>query len=363
MRLLELEVRAFRVLREVRLALGPGLNLIVGPNASGKTSVLEAVHVLARGRSFRTPSLEEAVRRGEPGFVVRGQVESVGGRRWVALGRHGGETEVRVGVQRGRSAAFLAGHLRVWAVHAGTVALVEGGPGERRQLVDWGVFHVEPGYLDLWRRYRRALRQYNALLRRGAREAELRPWGRTLAEAGEALEALRAGWLPSWERALAGALEALGPLPSVRVGYHRGWGRGLGLGEALAAAAAAERALGFCRTGPHAMDLRLTVEGRPARRMLSRGQQKLLALAMALAAARVAAEAGAAGVLLVDDLAAELDAERRARAAELLAATGAQAIATAVEMGAFPAGAWPDVRVFHVEQGAVAPGQRGTPMI
>ncbi len=363
MRLLELEIHAFRVLREVRLALAPGLNLIVGPNASGKTSVLEAVHVLARGRSFRTPSLDEAVRRGEAGFVVRGHVEGEGGRHWMALGRRGGATEVRIGTWRGRSAAGLAGHLRVWAVHAGTVALVEGGPGERRQLVDWGVFHVEPGYLDLWRRYRRALRQYNALLRRGAGEAELRPWARTLAEAGEALEGLRSEWLRRWERALAGALEALGPLPAVRVGYQRGWSRGARLAEALAEAVAAERALGFCRTGPHTMDLRLTVEGRPARRMLSRGQQKLLALAMALAAMRVAAKRGRRAVLLVDDLAAELDPDRRAQAAALLSATGAQVLATAVEPGAFPADAWTEACLFHVEQGALRPGGGPAPMI
>ncbi len=355
MRLSELQVRGFRVLREVSLALAPGLNLVVGPNAAGKTSLLEAVHVLARGRSFRTPSLDEAVRREASGLLVRGQVEEDGHREWLGLVRSGGVTEVRAGPARGRGASLLAGRLRVTVIHAGTVALVEGPPAERRQLVDWGVFHVEPGHLQAWRRYRRALRQYNALLRQGAAPRELRPWRLALAAAGEALDAARQRWLSRWQTVLGEVLTSLGPLPPLRVGCQRGWARGRGLADALEEAQAAERQLGFCRTGPHAMELRLTVDGQPARRVLSRGQQKLVALGMAVAAARVAAEMARPALLLVDDLPAELDPGRRIQAARLLADTGSQVIATAVEAGAFPMAFWPSARLFHVERGDVRP--------
>src|SRR5271166_5070769 len=160
------QVTDFRCLQSAALEFDPRFTLISGANASGKTSLLEALYVLGRGRSFRTRRLEHLIRRGSERFIVFGEVDAFG--RRVALGVEGSPAGVRakLGGAKATSLAELAPFLPVQIIDPEIHRLIEEGPSRRRRFLDWGVFHVEPQFVQHWQSYYQVLKQRNAALRR-----------------------------------------------------------------------------------------------------------------------------------------------------------------------------------------------------
>ncbi|MDZ7748225.1 MAG: DNA replication and repair protein RecF [Halofilum sp. (in: g-proteobacteria)] len=246
----------------------------------------------------------------------------------------------------------LARALPVVVVHPGSHELVGGGPGERRRLLDFGLFHVEPGFHAVWQRYRRAVGQRNALLRGRRGERELLPWEQEIATAGARLDELRRAYVADLAPRV-GRLgeEVLGA--TVTLDYRAGWTGTAALGDALDAARARDRELLATSVGPHRADVALRLEGREVRQRVSRGQQKMLVYVLRLAQAEQLGEGGGCALLL-DDLPAELDRERRARVLALAARVGAQVFVTALEPGSLDLPPGVAAKVFHVEQGEVS---------
>ncbi len=177
MRVDSLEVVDFRNLQPLRLACAPGLNLIIGANAAGKTSLLEALYFLGRGRSFRTAQNRELIRRGGARLrVVAGLVEAGGRRVTVGVEHDGRVIGARVAGNPAETLAELARQMPVLLIDAGSHRLLEGGPRERRRFMDWGLFHGESGFLKVWRRYGAALRHRNAALRGGLDARSIDAW-------------------------------------------------------------------------------------------------------------------------------------------------------------------------------------------
>ena len=230
--------------------------------------------------------------------------------------------------------------------------LVAGAPETRRRHLDWGVFHVEPRFLDTWRRYDRALRQRNAALRR--RETTLLDaLDPQLLDAGQALGAQRREQAQHLAERLAALLPRLGPdLPPIVVEYHPGHG-GAGFAEDLAAHRKRDLERGQTQVGPHRADLVLKTEPGLARDRLSRGEQKVLAAALLLAQGELLADGGKAPVLLLDDLASELDAGHQARVLGWGLERGWQTWVTGTGCLETLREQAPDHAVFHVEQGQV----------
>ncbi|MEX2126402.1 MAG: DNA replication/repair protein RecF [Woeseia sp.] len=340
----------FRCLSSVTLEADPRYNLIHGPNASGKTSLLEAIAYLGRGKSFRGAPTHRLVRHGASEFLLFSKVQT--GSRESAVGVRNGRSGLEISVDGDRTggAAALATALPLQIVDPDVHNLVAGGPEHRRRYLDWIAFHVEQGYLGLWRRFRRALKQRNAALRDGA-TAELRGWDREFADLALEVDAAR-------QRALArtlGALETTGlRLLGSAVGfeYRQGWSADKSLPEALAVGLERDLQAGITTIGPHRADLRLIYDERQARKLVSRGQQKLLACTLILAASRVVqATLDQPLLLLLDDPAAELDTEALERLMSEVAGLNSQVIATALHGAAnlFPQ---PPAR-FHVERGVL----------
>jgi DNA replication and repair protein RecF len=349
MTLLSFSCRDFRCLAEAAMDPDPRYNLIHGPNASGKTSVLEAMAYLGRGRSFRSAPPERLVRHGAEEFVLFGRVAQ--GEREVSLGVRNGRAGlgVSVGGDRSGGAAELAEVLPLQIVDPEVHNLVAGGPEERRRYLDWIAFHVEPTYLDQWRRFRRALKQRNAALRDGAPAAALAGWDREFTEAALRIHEARRRCLAITEPVLrATATQLLGS--GIAFEYQQGWPPDQALADALASELERDRQLGTSRTGPQRADLRLSYDDRQARKLVSRGQQKLLACTLVLAATEVVQRhLGRPLLLLLDDPAAELDAASLARLMTAVAALDCQVVATALhpDQPLFPTAP----RTFHVEQG------------
>jgi DNA replication and repair protein RecF len=344
-------ITTLRCLREVELDLDPHRNYIFGPNGAGKTSLLEGLFVLGRGRSFRTRQMRRLVRHGVDGFAVFGEADVDGARRRLGVAYRAGRLEKKVDGQPAVGMAQLASLLPVHAIDPSMHAIVEGGPSERRRFLDWGVFHVEPGYLDAWKSYRRVLSQRNAALKRSAVSGELRPWSTALAEAGATVHESRRRYL-----------DRLGPFVSelgrrlldrpLTLDYRRGWTADARLEDVLAEGEPRDRENGSTEAGPHRAEIVLRLDERRVQDEASRGQQKLTAAALILS--QVAVESAVRprrSVLLVDDPAAELDAGSLERLMAAIAGLPAQLVFTALT----PEHLVPDPEfpTFHVERGEV----------
>jgi DNA replication and repair protein RecF len=338
------------------MAPAAGINLITGDNGAGKTSLLEALHLLAYGRSFRGRVRDGLIRTGTETVEVfaewredsRSRTRRAGlrhaGQRWE--GRLDGEAVTQLGE--------LCAALAVVTFEPGSHALVTGGGEPRRRLVDWGLFHVEPDFLPLWRRYARALKQRNALLKARVRDHQLDAWDHELAEAGEPLTRRRQEYLDALEPLLQAMAGELAPrLGRATLGFQPGWSRdNLSLADALLIARDRDLANGFTSVGPHRADWRIDYAALPGRETLSRGQAKLTALAVLLAQAeRHATACGEWPVVALDDLASELDRHHQRRVLDWLESSGAQVFITGTEAPSTLSELRRTVEVFHVEHG------------
>ncbi len=351
MALKSLKCTDFRCLATAELAFNPANNLIYGQNASGKTSILEAVAYLGRGRSFRGAATREVIRHEADELVVFGRVDT--GTREVSLGVRNSRAglEVHADGEKKNSAAALAETLPLQVIDPDVHKLIAGGPEDRRRYIDWIAFHVEHGYLDRWRRFRRALKQRNAALRCGASKDSLSGWDQELSELGVDIDDVRRRMLDIARP----ALEEVGEnLLGSKVGfdYQRGWAADRTLAEALDASAERDLQLGSTQAGPHRADIKLRYDERQARKLVSRGQQKLLACALILAATEVVqTHLEKPLLLLLDDPAAELDGESLVRLMNCVASLGCQVIATTLEPERTLFHEAP--MLFHVEHGVV----------
>jgi DNA replication and repair protein RecF len=351
--------------RNIRLANLRGLgmvNVFSGPNGSGKTSVLEAIHILGMARSFRSASVKSVIQHGEPELIVFGEVsgEAGGSRQPVGVRRAGtGEADIRISGERVRSAAELAQQLPLQVINANSFELLTGAPKARRQFLDGGVFHVEHQFLTVWQRFQRSLKQRNNLLRRDKiTDSEVSVWTRELVEAGEAISGFRKAFFEALIPRFSQALSAIAPeLTGLELSFRQGWDKRLPYAEALDNSYAADCDQGFTHVGPQRADIRVAADGHLAADTLSRGQQKLVICALKLAQGQLLAESGVGGnVYLVDDLPAELDEAHCRLVCQCLDQLGAQVFITCVDQRDI-VGLWPEpvaeLRMFHVEQGRV----------
>jgi DNA replication and repair protein RecF len=302
MPLRRVQVTDFRCLHRADVDLDPHFTLISGPNASGKTSLLEAVYVLGRGRSFRTRRLEPLIRSGTELMRVVGEAELPEHR--VTLGVEGSREglRARVGGERVASLAELAWVLPVQIIDPEIHRLIEEGPNRRRRFLDWGVFHVEHSFVEHWQRYQQALRQRNASLKAQQGRATVAAWDSELVRYGELITDARRRYVDQLAPIAAAVARRLLDLDLV-LAYRPGWLAGTDLLTALEGSFARDQELGATQVGPHRADLSIRLQGASVRDRVSRGQQKLLLSQIKLFPQNSRAQP----TLLLDDPAAELD--------------------------------------------------------
>src|SRR5882724_13507639 len=220
MSLIELAVQDIRCLQHAELALDPRRNLIWGSNGSGKTSLLEAIFLLGRGRSFRTRNSERLIRHGQSKLTVFGRTDGTPAQAvGVQVARAGGTTARVSGTTVG-SLTELSQAFPVQVIDPGVHKLVEEGGLRRRRWMDWAVFHVEPGFADSWVRYTRAVKQRNAALRHQPVQAAA--WDPELARLGELIAESRRSMLDPLKSHWLQAVASLCGL-DVELHYSRGW--------------------------------------------------------------------------------------------------------------------------------------------
>ncbi len=346
----QLEIRQVRCLGHVRMAPGPMLNVITGPNASGKTSVLESIHLLGVGRSFRSRSSGDLISRSGERLTVFGEV--VLDERVNTLGVERGREGNRFRISGGeaKAASALARVLPLVLITPDAQRLLSDGARLRRRMLDWAMFHVEPSYHQILQRYRQTLRQRNALLRT-IQPNQLGPWNHSLASLGTSLHRLRLRFLEQLQPNLDTIVHEL-LARQFAVTYQPGWPRGDTLESCLESSQERESSLGYTTVGPHRADLRFTVDGSLAQQSLSRGEAKLFVAGILLAQASfLAARTRVRPVVLVDELASELDREGRRKFMDVLRGVGGQTFVTSVSPDLVQTNGWEESRLFHVEQG------------
>lgn len=367
MALTRLQINHVRNLRQVRLTDLRGANVFFGANGSGKTSVLESIHLLGMARSFRGSSIKSLIMHEAQSCTVFGAtapsaglgVRSSGSGLPLGVQRNRvGEAQIKVGGKLVRTVAELAEQLPLQVITADSFGLLTGPPGARRQYLDWGVFHVEQRFYGQWQRFQRCIKQRNNLLRRGKiHDRELAVWTRDLAQAGAAINEFRKDYFRILSPRFKEIMARLAPsLVALELRYQQGWDRQLSYEEALQQGLAADLEQGYTHSGPQRADIRVMAGGHLAAETLSRGQQKLVVCGLKLAQGQLMALQGRGScTYLIDDLPSELDHEHSLLVCDLLASMEAQVFITCIDPQEIRS-VWPEageLSMFHVEQGTV----------
>jgi len=347
MYLKRIQIRDFRNIRSAELELADTFNIITGDNGAGKTSVLEAISFLARGKSFKTSNSANLIQAGKSDFLIL----AIGDRNEkLGLRRTPTTTQVRLNGQAVNRLSDLVRLIPLLVITPNSHELIERGPDQRRQFIDWGLFHVEQSYAKAMQDYRKAMRQRNAVIRSDFDSTVY--WEKGLATLGERIDSFRQAYIERLEPLFQDTLRHFEDINDLSIDYQPGWNREKGLLEHLSSRRESDRKHGTCSIGPHRADLVLKHNKTPARERLSRGQQKLVVISLIVAQARLLGEEGNMPTILVDDLPAELDRKHQETLLDLLSTIPSQKIITSIDTS--PCEYVSDGRLFHVEQGQIS---------
>lgn len=362
MRLQRLEITNVRIIHEAATDTDAPLIVLVGDNASGKTSYLEAIYSLLCGRSFRTRQGSQLISQGEESFLVRAMVQGSDSihARIASEVRTKQAPRFRLNSEDIRP-SVLAARYPVQLIDASLFDLITGSPSHRRRFFDWGMFHVKQEFYPLWKKHRKLAANWNALLRRGAKLGEFDYWRQPLIDTSERLAAIRQEYARELEELLCGPQEGgenqkwFGGSLSIKL--DRGWSESLGYEEFLRSSMEKDLRYKRLQAGAQFFDLGLFLGGRPVKEILSRGQMKLLGLKLKLAQIKLynALPSRDSCLVLVDDLAAEVDKENQKSAIREILGAGSQVFFTAVDRSHFEEviPEQVDCKMFHVKQGVI----------
>lgn len=349
-----LQCQGLRSFHKLELSFTPGINVLFGDNGTGKTSVLEGIDVLSCGKSFRTSKISHIINTESTELILFGQVENQD-KQHIQLGvkNINSVSELRVNRERVPKWSQLAKNLPALEIHPESYLLVTGGPIERRKFLNWGMFHVEPSYSQLWAEYSRALKQRNNCLKaRNIKEAcYWHPW---LSENGEKISKFLSEYSDNIQPYVDELITRFGFTEKIDLQYESGWNKEYRLSELLDHELQGTEIPMSTLSGPHRGDLKISWAGKKFSKTSSRGQQKVMAIVLKLAQAKLLKDSsGKSCVYLIDELPAELDQKHRVIALEILDKLNSQVIISAVSKDSIKR-INTDAKWFHVKQGAVS---------
>ncbi len=355
MSLQALSIQGIRNLADTQLSLSSGVNVFFGDNGAGKTSLLEAIHILAMARSFRLARTRTVVAHEADELLVVGDHALLG--RIAVRRTQKGQYQIRLRGEPINSLAELVHNLPLQLIHSDSFLLLEGSPGDRRQFLDWGVFHQSSAFHEDWQRLQKSLKNRNSLLRSGRIDrSELEVWEREYEAAAERIDGYRKTYLKGFVPCFHQVLAQLIDLPELRIHYYRGWDKDRPLHDVLEQQRERDTKLGYTQSGPQRADMRIKVGKINAADELSRGQQKLVVCALKIAQSLfLQQQQEQPTIFLIDDLPAELDHHHIRKLGELMEGLNSQVFMTCVDPEPLKH-FWKhpnQVRMFHVEHGEI----------
>jgi len=354
MSLQKIDIYSLRNITKASIEPLAGINLITGENASGKSSLLEAIFILGRARSFRATNLKQTIQFDQSEFIVSGRFENLASQaRQMGVKHNGKVCDIRIN-QQNSSKADLAYSLPVLLIHPKSYKLLDAGPQIRREFLDWGVFNYEHQFLSQWRQFKKILQQRNALLKK-KQSKQLNVWNTEFVEYGTIVDKQRKEYLELLKPVFYEISDFFLGLENLQLQLFSGWDNTVDLFSILDKDLEKDLRYGYTHSGPHRCDFSVTVNGRLAKDFVSRGQLKLLMLALKLAQVKLINSVNNAAVcLLIDDLTAELDLSHKAKLLDYLDALNCQVFMSTTELANFgDLSKLTNYKVFHVEHGTI----------
>ncbi len=355
-----LNVENCRALQQVALDLSAQCNVFSGDNGSGKSSLIEALCILSRGRSFRTPRIADVIRQQTAMLTVSGRV-CVDNLQTYPLGisKTTQQTRIRINHQDIYQQAELSRHLPVTVIHPDTIDLASGSPVQRRALLDWLAFYREPEFHKDWRSYQRIIKQRNSCLRELSQRYALPYWTDELIQLQPKINQYRQQALVALKNALQTLAALLEPLGFIELQLSTGFPNHVdthdlsGLQRFFQDKQDFELRHGVSLYGAHRGDLVIYLNDQPVARSASRGQLKLLGIALLLAQSdAITQDRTKRGIIAIDDLASELDSVNQQRLYQVLSQSSQQLMITGTRPP--PDHFLPNqTRLFHVERGHI----------
>ena len=356
--LTKLEINSVRNIESADLSFDPRINIIFGINGSGKTSILESIHLLAIGRSFRTPRTASLISETNAELTIFAETAS---RSRIGLLKAGGSKhKLKLDSKLQNNWELVARAMPVQILSSKSFLLLEGGPKSRRMFMDWGVFHVKQSFVQDWRSTKKCIANRNLLLKNSRMEkAQIEAWEEELCASAKRVDEARKEYFqqfePVFRRVYRSMVVDVAAEP-ISLEYWRGWSKGESLKEILAIEREKDRRYGSTQNGPHRADLLVKVDQKPASDVLSRGQQKVLICALKIAQGILHSSlVGDKCIYLIDDLPAELDEKNRSNILGVLVDLECQLIITCVDLDSIESclSAGVEKRTFHVERGTI----------
>lgn len=335
-----IEVSDFRNLSRQRIELAAGINYFWGANGHGKTNFLEAVHLLATLRSFRTSSLRDVISLDGDKASVSGELErdSVPIELGLQIDKKG--RRLSLGGRNVPTVDGYLGKLKVVTFTPDDLSMIKGSPAVRRQFMDRSAFLFDASHLEHVKKFNAALKSRNRLLREKTanNEAELEVFGQLMAEHGVRVSGARADLV---ERIRGGAKKIFSDLGSqesgIEIYFKPGWKRKGDSGteqlkDQIMHRTGADIRTGKTSIGPQYDDMEIRLEDSPAKRFASQGQQRSCAVSLLLAVVeQYISFEGEKPLILLDDVSSELDGDHRGRLFSKLTEIGAQVLVTSTE--------------------------------
>lgn len=322
----QLQVINLRNLEQIKTILHGNNNIIFGDNGSGKTSLLESIYLLTTGHSFRSRETSNLISFTQDALSVKakltdGQILSV-----IKHKKNG--TLAQINDIKCHNSSSLARFLPTQVIYADIFQILDTGPTIRRALLDWGLFHVKHEYHLLWKKYIKIVKHRNSLLKLQRPPREFVPWDQLLVQHAEWLHEYRDIYFQQWSEQFKKVLAQITDI-ACSINYFPGWDcAGETLTKQLQDSYHSDKIRGYTQIGSHHADVRIKINENLAKKTLSRGQQKIVLIALKIAQAMLLKQPC---VLLFDDIAAELDKVHLRRIGSLLSSLPGQKIITTVE--------------------------------
>ena len=353
----KLSVTAVRNIDGLDIEPIPTVNILHGENGSGKTSILESIHLLASGRSFRTSKLDPLISTDKDEAIVFARLAD--GKEIGLSKSRRQKHHLQFRSEKQANWENVARELPCQILDSNSFLLLEGGPKSRRQFLDWGVFHVEQGFVENWRRTKKSIANRNLLLKQRSPDFDqIAAWDSELCLAAKEVHRARQDY---FEVFLPLFLELYRKMNGVEVDtlgidYESGWDADRELEDVLRDNRDIDIRYGATQSGPHRADLIFRIGRYRAVDILSRGQQKILVSTMKIAQGLLLSQAlDRKCIFLVDDLPSELDHDNREAILSQLISMGGQIFVTCVEirgiLDSLPG--QPKLATFHVERGTI----------
>jgi len=350
MSLRQIRLKQFRNIQSTTLDFHPRYNFIYGSNASGKTSLLEAINFLCEGRSFKTRSSQICINNNSNDFLLFGRFDGYK----IGISKSLSDFKVRLDNENVARLSSFAHKAPLRLLDSSCFDLLTGSPKFRRKFIDWYLFHVEHDYFSLWSLHQHALKQRNALLKLHCDTNQLDHWDNLIARYCQQISLLREKHCLSISNVLNNDLTTILGELEISIAFKRGWDDSKNLLTQLKEKREKDLKYGFTSIGSHRDDLIIQSKGSPLSYNLSRGQLKKLSIGLYLAQIKLFTEPTLGNLLiLMDDISSEIDQNNLIKIFKLLTNTSAQFFVTNIDTPQFLLDVIQDYRLFHVEHGMI----------